>query len=78
MNGSEAFDTVCRYYDLKLVEISTNSGVSRETLSRYRNNKRDITSENLLAVLRGIPVEARDLYIGLISGEKQVQISNVK
>jgi ABC-type microcin C transport system permease subunit YejE len=78
MSGSEAFDTVCIYYDLDLVEISANSGVSRGALTRYKNDERDITSEKLVAVLRAMPAEARDLYIGLISGEQQVVITKVR
>lgn len=69
MKSGEALDFVLRHFDLQAKEIAERSGVSAETISRYRNNSRDIKSHNLISILRAMPRDARHMFVALIADE---------
>jgi hypothetical protein len=71
MNSGKALDFVINYFDLQAKDISALSGVAAETISRYRNNSRDIKSRNLLSILKAMPSEARHMFISLVTGEME-------
>ncbi len=77
MNSGEALDFVLRHFDLQAKELAERSGVNAETISRYRNNSRDIKSDNLISILKAMPSEARHMFIALVADElESVPIPN--
>lgn len=69
MRSGRALDFVLNHFDLQAKDIAAQSGVNAETISRYRNNVRDIKSENLIGILKALPKEARHMFISLVSDE---------
>lgn len=69
MKEGQALDFVFRYYDLEAKEVANRSGVDPETISRYRNSRRDLKAANLIRVLKAVPSEARHMFLSLVSDE---------
>ncbi|WP_055076876.1 helix-turn-helix transcriptional regulator [Pseudanabaena sp. 'Roaring Creek'] len=69
MNSGKALDYVINHFDLQAKQLAELSGVAAETISRYRNNSRDIKADNLVSILRAMPSEARHMYVALVADE---------
>jgi transcriptional regulator with XRE-family HTH domain len=71
MNSGKALDFVINHFDLQAKELADLSGVAAETISRYRNNARDIKADNLINILKAMPSDARHMFISLVADEIQ-------
>lgn len=69
MSEGSALDFVFRFFDLEAKSIANASGVNPETISRYRNNNRDLKASNLIKILKALPSDARHMFLSLVSEE---------
>lgn len=69
MQAGKALDFVLRYFDIQAKDVADRSGVNAETISRYRNNMRDIKASNLIGILKALPRDARHMFLSLVADE---------
>ncbi len=59
-------------FNLKGTELSQKSGVSRNTISAFRQGSQSLTVENLEKLLEAMPDEARRYFFSELVNLKQV------
>lgn len=69
MNWNKAFDIVLKEFDITAKSLSEQSGISRQTISRFRNGHAPMNSDNLDAILKVLPFEGRQRFFALILGD---------
>ena len=70
MNWNKAFDIVLKEYGITAVGLWELTGISRQTISRFRNGHSPMNSDNLDSILKVMPVEARQRFFALILGDE--------
>jgi transcriptional regulator with XRE-family HTH domain len=66
MKFCEAFDNVCRTHGIKNVNLSTLTGISETTISRFRNGLRNVDTDDLELLLSALTVAQRNEYFYLL------------
>ncbi len=57
------FDEMLVRFDLNARLLSDTTGIPEVTISRFRNDKYDLGSARLIALLEAVPQEARNWYL---------------
>ncbi len=65
METHEAFAETIRRFRIPIAEISRETGIAQESLSRFKNGHSDIKSKNLQKVLRALPPYAQVYFCTL-------------
>ncbi|OUL23987.1 hypothetical protein BV378_20375 [Nostoc sp. RF31YmG] len=64
------FDEMLVRFDLNARLIGDRAGITEVTISRFRNNKCDLGSAKLFALLEAVPQEARNWYLSELFSTK--------
>jgi transcriptional regulator with XRE-family HTH domain len=70
MDAQDAMELTFRLFGLKISDIARKSGVSPESISRYKNKHRDLTASNAFAIIKALPPKAQEFYLELLINEK--------
>lgn len=65
MEPRVALDKTIKFFKLKAVDISRNSGVDRFELSKYRRGHKDMGSVNVFKVVNALPIRAKLYFFHL-------------
>ena len=71
MTPNEAFDFVLNQYEVSAEEIARISGIDKSAISKFRNSKHRMNSDNLQKVVRALPFQARAHFNMLFSFEDE-------
>lgn len=66
MDPREALDITIKAFGLKAADLARDTGVTVQTLSRYRKKHQDMNSLNAFDVIKALPSHARDLFWSLL------------
>ncbi len=69
MNWNKAFDIVLKEFEITGKSISELTGISRQTISRFRNGHSPMTTDNLDTILKVLPIEGQQRFFALILGD---------
>jgi transcriptional regulator with XRE-family HTH domain len=67
MTPNEAFDYVLNEYQVSADEIARISGLHKSAISKFRNGKHQMNSDNLQKLVQALPPEARSHFTMLFS-----------
>ena len=70
MNWNKAFDIVLKEFGISAKSLSELTGISRQTISRFRNGHSPMTTDNLDNIVKVLPFEARQRFFALILGNE--------
>ncbi len=73
MNWNKAFDIVLKEFDITAKSLWELTGVSRQTISRFRNGHSPMNSDNLDLILQVMPKPARERFFALILADEVSQ-----
>lgn len=62
MDPREALNITIKAFGLKAADIARETGITVQTLSRYRKKHQDMTSLNAFQAIKVLPSEARDFF----------------
>lgn len=77
MTPNEAFDFVLTQYDVNADEVSKKSGIDKSAISKFRNGKHSMNSNNLQKVVRALPFQARAHFNMLFSFGDEIKQSKI-
>ena len=67
MTPNEAFDFVLNEYKVSAEEIARISGIDKSAISKFRNGKHSMNSDNLQKVVQALPIQAKAHFNMLFS-----------
>ncbi len=65
LDAGDAFHQTISVYRLKVKDIAIRAGVSLTQTSEFKNKKRQLTDQNLLALINALPNDARQYFLSL-------------
>jgi predicted transcriptional regulator len=72
MHAREALNEVMKVHHLKAVDISRNSGVDVYEISKFRNGKKDMTTQKFFKIVNALPNSAKSHLLALCMFENDV------
>ena len=67
MTPNEAFNFVLNEYRVSAEEIARISGIDKSAISKFRNGKHSMNSDNLQKVVQALPIQAKAHFNMLFS-----------
>lgn len=67
MTPNEAFDYVLNLYKVSAEEVARISGINKSAISKFRNGKHQMNSDNLQKIVQALPPDARSHFTMLFS-----------
>ncbi len=68
MNWNQAFDITLKEFGISAKLLSEQSGISQQSISKFRNGRCPMTTDNLNSLLLELPFEARKRFFSLLVG----------
>ena len=68
MDWNSAFDITLKEFKVSAKWLSERTGISQQSISKFRQGHSPMTTDNLNALLAEIPFEARQRFFSLILG----------
>lgn len=65
MKPQEALDTTLKYFKIKAVDLSRNSGIDPYKISKYRRGHKDMGSVSVFRLLNALPTKAKLYFLHL-------------
>lgn len=65
METNQAFAETIRRFKIQIADISRETGIAQESLSRFKNGHSDIKSKNLQKILKSLPPYAQEYFYTL-------------
>ncbi len=75
MDWNRAFDCVLKEFGISAKWLSERSGISQQSISKFRKGHSPMTTENLDALLQQLPFEAKQRFFSLLLGSSLPSIS---
>ncbi len=66
----QLFDEMFDKFNLSAKVVAKQAGVSEVLISRFRKGKADLGTGKFLALLKAVPIEAREWYLSQLLGAK--------
>ncbi|MEA5595720.1 helix-turn-helix transcriptional regulator [Rivularia sp. UHCC 0363] len=70
MNFNQAFDSTLKDFGVSAKRLAEQSGVTPQSISEFRREKKSIQTDSLEKLLEFLPVEAKVHFFNLFLGEK--------
>ena len=65
LDAGDAFHLTISTYRLKVKDVAERAGVSVTQTSEFKNKKRQLTDQNLFALINALPSDARQYFLSL-------------
>ena len=72
MTPNEAFNFVLNEYRVSAEEIARISGIDKSAISKFRNGKHSMNSDNLQKVVQALPIQAKAHFNMLFSFSNEI------
>lgn len=70
MNFNQAFDSTLKDFRVSAKRLAEQSGVSPQSISEFRREKKSIQTDSLERLLEFLPIEAKVHFFSLLLGEE--------
>lgn len=69
MDWNTAFDLTLKEFGISAKKLSERSGISQQSISKFRKGHCPMTTDNLNTLLQELPVEAKQRFFSFLLGE---------
>ena len=70
MNFNQAFDSTLKNFGVSAKQLGEQSGVSPQSISEFRREKKSIQTDSLEKLLEFLPIDAKVYFFSLLLGEE--------